>query len=591
MKKYGFLLPLAMICLACACMLAAAPNREKSRYYLLQGMQREVESDLDAACELYRHAHALDPDNKLATYKYGMMTLLRGDSASTERGMGMMREYVEAYPADYQEALAYANLCARVSDNTESYRVLRRLYALFPDKTELLGILAEMAMHLDMPDTALAYLERQEMVEGASPFLTNCKMIAYMTAGDTAAVMRETDSMLRTYPGDPYYYLLRGSAMREFVSPDSALAYFKAADSVFPGNWDVKRALMMHYDAAGDTVAFENTLYEAMLAEDADLDDKIEVFTQYVAPLLTEDKGTAHADHMMEALKQQYPYEPTLRGIAAQYSAAKGDMDKAADQVTIAVDMASDNMEYRTLQVQYLVGAARYDEAVRAYEAVPADQSRTMPLLSLMAASAYQGAERYPEALAVTDSLLRELAGNENPDSLSTDELSARFNDKGLALFGDALGEKGNILFLMGRPHEGLKAYDLSLAIHPGNPMLLNNCAFFMAKAGLELDKAAEMSLRSVTEEPENPVYLDTYAYILFRQGKYDEALGYMEKALAKAEADKDISPEYYEHYGDILSKLGQPAKALEMWNKALRSDPTRDILRQKIKSRTYIDE
>lgn len=591
MKRFGLLLPLALVCLLCVSLLASTPSQQKSRYYLLQGMQREVENDLSSAYELYRHARSLDPDNKLAGYKVGMLGLLRGDSVSVTEGLASMREYVEAYPADFQEALAYANLCARIDKNDEAYRVLSRLYSLFPDKTELLNTLAELSMYLELPDSALHYLDLQEQAEGASPYITNCKIVVLMSKGDTVSVMRETDKALREHPSDPYYYLLKAGALQELVSPDSALAYFKMADSLFPANWDVKRSLIAYYEMTADSVALERTLYEAMLADDGDLEDKINLFTEYVAPLLMEGKATAHADNLMQALEEQYPYEPTLRGFAAQYSAAKGDMDKAVDQITIAVDMASDNMEYRSFQVQYLVGAGRYDQAIKAYEAVPADEAALMPVLSLMAASAYQGAERYPEGLAVVDSLLYTLTDGETPDSLPDDDLKARLNPKGIALFGDAMGERANILFLMGEPQRAISSYDKALALDPDNSMMLNNYAFFMAKAGLNFDKAAEMSLKAVTDEPDNPVYLDTYAYILFRQGEYDRALEYMEKAVEKAEADKDVSAEYYEHYGDILSKLGQTPKALEMWNKALALDPSRLILKQKIKTKSYIDE
>lgn len=145
----------------------------------------------------------------------------------------------------------------------------------------------------------------------------------------------------------------------------------------------------------------------------------------------------------------------------------------------------------------------------------------------------------------------------------------------------------------MNRPEQAVSAYEKALQIDPDDPMILNNCAFFMAKADMDLPKAAEMSLKSVTAEPDNPVYLDTYAYILFRRHNYGDALTYMEKALSLADdpSAPDPSAEYYEHYGDILSQLGQTAKAVEMWKKALSMDPTREILKQKIKTKAYIDE
>lgn len=592
MRRYGILLPL-LLTLAALGALASSSSPRKARLFLLQGMQREVQGDLPGAYTLYRHALASDPADRLARYKAGMLETLRGDSASVAQGLADMREYVEAYPADYYEALTYANLRARAGDHAEAWRVTRRLHTLYPRNTELLNTLAELAMYLQMPDTALEYLSQEERVEGTSTYLTTCKMMAHLSRGDTAATLREADEALRRNPADPDYYILKGGALDNFDRRDSALRYYELADSLFPGRWNVKRALAMHYAEAGDSAAMQQAMQQAMLAEDADLEEKIEMFTSYVAPMLMEDKGTDTADHLMEALEEQYPYEPQMRYIQAQYTAAKGDLSKAADQITIAVDMDPASADYRLLQVQYLTGAARYAEAVKAYEEAPADQARSIPLMPLVAASAYQGAGMYTQALAAVDTLLHDITGSDTPDSLSLPELSLRLNDKGLTLFGDAMAEKGNILFLMDRPGQAVSAYDKALQIDPDDPMLLNNCAFFMAKAGLDLPRAAEMSLKSVTAEPDNPVYLDTYAYILFRRHNYGDALTYMEKALSLADAQPTPEPsaEYYEHYGDILSRLGQTAKAVEMWEKALSLDPAREILKQKIKTKAYIDE
>ena len=42
------------------------------------------------------------------------------------------------------------------------------------------------------------------------------------------------------------------------------------------------------------------------------------------------------------------------------------------------------------------------------------------------------------------------------------------------------------------------------------------------------------------------------------------------------------------EHYGDILFMNGQPEKALEWWEKALKLDPERDVLKRTVENKTY---
>ena len=59
-----------------------------------------------------------------------------------------------------------------------------------------------------------------------------------------------------------------------------------------------------------------------------------------------------------------------------------------------------------------------------------------------------------------------------------------------------------------------------------------HNYAYFLSVDRKHLDKAEEMSYRTVKAEPENATYLDTYAWILFEKGKYTEARIYIDQAL-----------------------------------------------------------
>ena len=113
------------------------------------------------------------------------------------------------------------------------------------------------------------------------------------------------------------------------------------------------------------------------------------------------------------------------------------------------------------------------------------------------------------------------------------------------------------------------------------------------------------MSYRSITAEPNNSTYLDTYAWILYQQGRYEEARIYIEQALKNAvenvsedtitvtdvedtqEGDTIVTlqADILEHAGDIYFRLNEKGKALEMWQKALENKPENEAtLRRKIK-------
>jgi Tfp pilus assembly protein PilF len=134
---------------------------------------------------------------------------------------------------------------------------------------------------------------------------------------------------------------------------------------------------------------------------------------------------------------------------------------------------------------------------------------------------------------------------------------------------------------------EAYEAYDSCLQWRPDNIACLNNYAYFLSIDGKHLDKAEEMSRRTIKKEPENPTYLDTYAWVLFRQKRYAEAKIYIEQALKFDTVD--VSADVLEHAGDIYANNGEMEKAMEKWKEALKLAPENKVLIRKIKLKKYL--
>ena len=93
------------------------------------------------------------------------------------------------------------------------------------------------------------------------------------------------------------------------------------------------------------------------------------------------------------------------------------------------------------------------------------------------------------------------------------------------------------------------------------------------------------MSRKTIDEEPENPTYLDTYAWILFKLGRYEEAKAYAEKILS---IDEEMSYVVLHHIGDIFAKCGNIEKAVTYWEMAREAGDETKILEKKIRKRKY---
>lgn len=98
-----------------------------------------------------------------------------------------------------------------------------------------------------------------------------------------------------------------------------------------------------------------------------------------------------------------------------------------------------------------------------------------------------------------------------------------------------------------------IAAYEQLLAVDPYNLSVLNNYAYLLATNKGDLRKAEALSRKTIQAEPNNPVYLDTYAWILFLRGEQSLAEFYISKALR--EVDQQNEAEVRSHYEQIMKQ------------------------------------
>jgi tetratricopeptide (TPR) repeat protein len=147
-------------------------------------------------------------------------------------------------------------------------------------------------------------------------------------------------------------------------------------------------------------------------------------------------------------------------------------------------------------------------------------------------------------------------------------------------------------LHKVGRKDEAYVMYDSALVYNGDNIMCLNNYAYFLSLDETNLDKARQMSAKTLEQEPEEPTYLDTYAWILFLQGNYVEARKYIDKALKFTEnPDDPDNVSLVDHAGDIYYHLGFTDKAADYWRRAAKMDPSSALIKKKAQSRRYYKE
>ena len=121
-----------------------------------------------------------------------------------------------------------------------------------------------------------------------------------------------------------------------------------------------------------------------------------------------------------------------------------------------------------------------------------------------------------------------------------------------------------------------------ALKIDPQDIIVLNNYAYYLAEQDRDLKNAEKMAAYVIEKEKDNSIYLDTYAWVLYKRGKVKEAVRIMEDILSKGEKD---DAEWYEHLGYMMKALRKCEQAIEYWKRAMELDSTKSGLEEEIRN------
>lgn len=121
---------------------------------------------------------------------------------------------------------------------------------------------------------------------------------------------------------------------------------------------------------------------------------------------------------------------------------------------------------------------------------------------------------------------------------------------------------------------EAERQLGILLAMDPDNAHALNALGYMLAVRDKRLDEAYDYIARALELMPDDPAITDSMGWVLFRMGKPNEALEYLERAY---EGMPD--PEVAAHLGEVLWVLGERDRAREIWDAAAEEDPAHPVL------------
>lgn len=228
---------------------------------------------------------------------------------------------------------------------------------------------------------------------------------------------------------------------------------------------------------------------------------------------------------------------------AEKYGRAIEVLDEAVKSVT--EDAQKAQFLYELSRAQELAGDTQ------AALATIADARRLMPdnsLLHYQQGWIHYHASDWKAAAAVFEEVLETYAGEEQITRAVRFSLS-------------------NVYIQMDEMRKAEQVLEVVLEAEPDDPSVNNDLGYLYADQGKNLEQAEKMIRKAIEAEPENTAYMDSMGWVLYRLEKYDEALVWLEKAVADPDG---ADPTLWDHLADCYAKLGRKDDAVKTWQKAL---------------------
>lgn len=546
-------------------------DRRKSDYVFMEALHRNAIGQEDAYYELLDYANALNrADTDIAsTLGYYKIVLSNNDSTMFANGYRMLGSHFEENPGDFYGSFLYGNVNDRLGFRKESQRVWATLDSIYPDKVEIAFKYAEaLSVSPDSADRAKAIdvYSRIERAEGKNLQVSSRKIRMYFASRDTSAIVNELHQLLHSSPTSADYNVFAGDIYSLFADNDSALYYYSRACEMDSTSGLAYYSMANYHKSMGDSVAYDREVFRALKQESLDLESKLKLLTSYIKELYDDPAQQPRIQDLFAVLIEQHPHEVDIHDLYCSYLVAIKDYAGAAEQQGYALDIDPSREERWRALVSLCMQADDYRRAVEEGDE-GIHYHPESPMLYLITATAHNQLKQHETAIRYLERSME-----------LTDSADSGMRSQILCTIGDTY-------YMVEEKDSAFHYYDKAIDADPGNLLALNNCAYYLACEGRDLDRAERMSAITVREQPENATSLDTYAWVFFKKADYVLAKQYIDAAINHSESP---SAEIYHHAGDIYFMSGDPDRALEYWELAIELEPDNELLQRKVKHKTY---
>lgn len=536
-------------------------------YFFLEGVRQQEMGNLTAAFDLLRHARDLNPN---APEVYYLLAPYYVDLKDDTRSRAYYERAATLDPENSSYIEKLGQLYVSQKDYPNAINAYEKLYALNKARVDVLQILYQLYGSQNEFQQMINVLNRIEVLEGGSEQISLSKMQIYEQMGEKRKEYDELKSLVDSHPLDLNYKVMFGNWLLQNGKKKEAVKLYRNVLKEEPTNALAKLSLLDYYRTIGDQATVDVITQELLQSPKTEKETKIALLRQVISS--NQQANVSDSAEVMKLFSQALSVPQADADILMMKAAymslkkmPKAEINRVYEQ---AIDVEPDNSRARIALIQNIWDTGDYDKVIAICRPAQEYNPEEMVFYYFQGMAQYQKHEN-DAALQTFRKGVSQIKADSNPDVVSDF----------YALMGEILHEKGRLA-------ESFQAYDSCLQWKPDNIAAMNNYAYYLSEANKDLPKAEQLSYKTIKAEPNNSTFLDTYAWILFQQKRYEEAKIYIDQAIR---SDSTLTGVVKEHAGDIYAMTGDIDKALEFWQQSLKGGNQSAVLKKKIQLKKYV--
>ena len=520
----------------------ASAQQTKFDYIFQEAMRQKLANKYDAAIDLFDYCHQLDPHSGAVLYELSeLYPYVKNDSLAIHA----LEEACRLDPKNYWYKNRLVSLYLEHRRMDDALKNVEEMARLFPEKGEVLMMLLERYENKSDYAKMVEVLDKIEVKEGKSEQLSMEKFRLFLQMNDEKRAFEEMENLANEYPNDLRYQVVIGDLYLDAGKKEDALKQFKSVEAQDPNNVTLLLSMANFYHQEGDTERYQEYITKLLTHTDVDDATKVRMMGVLVRENLTTNGDSVQLLSLFDRVLQQPQEQTGLLALKVGYMMEKKMPKEEVSPVLRQIleidpenEMARQNLLTYAIEENDTLNIVNICKPAVDYKSSNAVFYYYLGFAYFMMDEKEQSVEAFRGALEHV----------EKSDLTTEDKLKMRANS--YALMGDVYHQ-------LGQDDKAFQAYDSCLIYRRNDAMVLNNYAYYLSLKKKDLQRAEEMSRLSNELEPDNATYLDTYAWVLFQQKRYDEAKQYMDKVVELMERDgEEMSDDVADHIKQINKKV-----------------------------------